>query len=337
MNWTVLASFVLTGLLLCGSFVEAASDSSEKAQLFRVFEQRIKNVESSGQMPIIDVEFHCGKKIDLKELTVKMDANHVALTWLGPTEGLGDEYSVQANQQFPEYFVPTIIHGDGRRWHGKDPGLLDVLADDAHTGRYFAMGEFEARHYVSDTNNRNVHLPLTNPSFHRIFQLSQETGLPFLIHHEAEDAMLPEMESMLQQYPQAKVVWCHVGRNRNYTIWSRWMGTKTVRDFLEKYPNLYFDLVQSPPNSSPFGYRQCIMYDVNGATVTLNHEWKKLFMDFPDRFVIGSDVNGGRWEQYDDVFGRLRTVVLQALPREVAEKIAYKNAWNLMSAEKWQP
>ena len=333
MNWTVLASFVLAGFFLCGSFAEAASDSSEKAQLFRVFEQRIKNVESSGQMPIIDVEFHCGKKIDLKELTVKMDANHVALTWLGPTEGLGDEYSVQANQQFPEYFVPTIIHGDGRRWHGKDPGLLDVLADDAHTGRYFAMGEFEARHYVSDTNNRNVHLPLTSPSFQRIFQLSQETGLPFLIHHEAEDALLPEMESMLQQYPGAKVIWCHVGRNRNYATWSRWLGTKTVRDFLEKYPNLYFDLVQSPPNSSPFGYRQCIMYDINGNTVALNREWKKLFMDFPDRFVISSDVNGGRWEQYDDVFNRLRAIVLQDLPREVAEKIAYKNACKLMNGE----
>ena len=60
-------------------------------------------------------------------------------------------------------------------------------------------------------------------------------------------------------------------------------------------------------------------------------------MDGSGIVCFGSDVNGGRWEQYDDVFGRLRTVVLQALPREVAEKIAYKNAWNLMSAEKWQP
>lgn len=88
-----------------------------------------------------------------------------------------------------------------------------------------------------------------------IFQLSQECGIPFLIHHEAEDGLLPELEAMLQEFPGAKVVWCHVGR---------------------------------------------------------------------------------RWDNCDRVFQTFRAIVLPALPREVAEKIAFKNARVLMTGQPWQ-
>jgi len=327
-------AFLLLAVLVC-QVVAAAPENPDKVKMKEIFAERIRSLEGFGKIPIIDVEFHWGRKMDLKALAEKMDQNKIALTWLGPNENMGDEYSLMANQQYPSYFVPTIIHGDGPLWHGKNMDLLDKLTQDAQTGQYFAMGEFEARHYPSDTNDRNVHLPLTSDSFHRIFKLSQDYGLPFMIHHEAENALLAEMETMLQQYPNAKVIWNHVGRNRNYISWSRWMGTRTVREFLQKYPNLNFDLVQSPPESAPMGYRQDILYDIRGGTVSLNPEWKQLFIDFPDRFVLGSDVNGGRWKEYEAVFDRFRQIVLNDLPRDVAEKMAYKNAWRLMTGEEW--
>jgi hypothetical protein len=52
--------------------------------------------------------------------------------------------------------------------------------------------------------------------------------------------------------------------------------------------------------------------------------------------VIGSDVNGGRWDNYDSVFQTFRGIVLSDLPRDVAEKIAFKNAWRLMTGQSWQ-
>lgn len=335
MPWKVWLIALCVGAMSCAPGY-AAAETFDRTKALQLFKERIMSMEEIGKIPIIDVEFHCGQKIALTELAQKMDQNKIALTWLGPNEKLGNAYSVQANRQFPSYFVPTTIHGDGPLWHGKNMDLLDTMEKDLQTGSYFAMGEFEARHYPSDTNNRNVHLPLTSASFQRIFKLSQEYGLPFLIHHEAENGLLAEMETMLQQYPQAKVIWCHAGRNRNYVTWSRWLGTKQIREYLVKYPNLYFDLVQSPPESSPMGYRQDIIFDIHGSTVSLNPEWKKLLIDFPDRFVLGSDVNTGRWSQYETVFDRFRQIVLNALPRDVAEKIAYKNAWRLMAGEEWQ-
>ena len=106
------------------------------------------------------------------------------------------------------------------------------------------MGEFEARHYVSSTNDRNIHMPLDSDSFHGVFKLAEETGLPFALHHEAEDALLPELEKMLLLYPRATVIWCHVGRNRDPKKWTTFPSPAGVRNFLQKHPNLYFDIVQ---------------------------------------------------------------------------------------------
>ena len=60
-----------------------------------------------------------------------------------------------------------------------------------------------------------------------------------------------------------------------------------------------------------------------------------MFNVFPDRFVLGSDVNPGRWESYDKVMSSFRAAVLSALAPATAEKIAFKNAWRLMSGENW--
>lgn len=338
---SIVANFLVMALMLAFfaswfpgiAFAEATDN---KANQIKHFEQKIRSVQAF-QIPIIDVEHHWGGKLALQELVRKMDQNGVALTWLGPNEKLGDAYSLRANQSYPDYFVPTTIHGDGPLWHGKDMDLLRNISSDVRSGHYFAMGEFEARHYPSNTNDRDVHLPLTSESFRQIFLLSQETGVPFLVHHEAEDAMLPEMETMLKDYPNAKVIWCHVGRNRNPATWSKFKTPDTIRQLLKKYPNLYFDLVQSRPGSKYrlTGYVDSIMYDLSNNDVRLDPRWRQLFIDYADRFVIGSDVNGGRWDDYDSVFQNFRGIVLNDLPRDVAEKIAFKNAWRLMTGQSW--
>jgi predicted TIM-barrel fold metal-dependent hydrolase len=310
----------------------------DKSEQIKIFEQRIRSMLDKNALPIIDVEYHHGGKIEIERLISRMDENNVALTWLGPNERLGSEDSLRLNQKYPDRFVPTTVHGDGPLWHGNDKGFLENLRIDVRSGKYFAMGEFEARHYPSSTNDRDVHMPVDSETMQVVFELSNETGIPFLIHHEAEDALFPELERMLAKYPKAKVVWCHVGRNRNPETWKRFRKPDGVREMILKYPNLYFDLVQSKPGSKyrGTGYPDAIMYDSSFIGFNLNSEWKKLFEEFPDRFVIGSDVNTGRFENYDRVIDTFRTIVLKNLSKDVAEKIAFKNAWKLMTGADWK-
>jgi len=312
--------------------------SIERIEQIKLFEKKIRESLKNGVLPIIDVEYHHGGKIEIDSLIKRMDANGVALTWLGQNEKHGSEESLRLNALYPNRLVPTTVHGDGKLWHGSDKGFLEKLAKDVRSGKYFAMGEFEARHYPSSTNNRDVHMPVDSEAMQVVFQLSSETGVPFLIHHEAEDELLPELERMLAKYPKAKVIWCHVGRNRNPVTWKRFRTADTVRELLKKYPNLYFDFLASKPGHiyPETGYVEGIMYDVSSSDVSLNIEWKKVIEDFPDRFVLGSDINTGRFDNYDRVMDTYRTIILKGVKKDVAEKIAFKNAWKLMSGEAWR-
>ncbi len=67
----------------------------------------------------------------------------------------------------------------------------------------------------------------------------------FLFITKRKMPFFPELERMLAKYPKAKVVWCHIGRNRNPGTWKRFSKPDGVREMILKYPNLYFDLVQS--------------------------------------------------------------------------------------------
>jgi hypothetical protein len=115
----------------------------ERGDQLKIFKKKIESAIARGKMPIIDVELHYGEKIDIDALMKKMDRNGVVLTWLGPNEKLGSDYSLQISDEHPDYFVPTTVHGDGKLWHGSDKAFLDRLARDARSGKYFAMGEFE--------------------------------------------------------------------------------------------------------------------------------------------------------------------------------------------------
>ena len=77
------------------------------------------------------------------------------------------------------------------------------------------------------------------------------------------------------------------------------------------------------------------MYDLIGG-VSLDRKWKGLFEEFPERFVIGSDINRGRFPYYDQVISRFRMIVLADLKKEVARKIAFTNAWKFMTGKEWE-
>lgn len=311
----------------------------EKNEQIKKFEARIREGLQKGFLPIIDVEFHYGSQmIEIEKLIKKMDENGVALTWLSPCGDWGrSEVSLALNELYPDRIVPTTVSGDGKLWHSADKSFLDRLAAVVRSGRYFAVGELEARHYYAGpSTSPDAHTRVDSEAMKVVFELSKESGIPFLLHHEAEDKLLPELELMLGKYPEAKVIWCHVGRNRNPNTWKKFRRAEAVREFLQKYPNLYFNFCCSPPGTRFSGYVEGIMYKWTFHGYTLDREWKEVIEEFPDRFVLGSDVAPLRFEGwYDRVFDDYRKIILKGVRKDVAERIAYKNAWNLMTGEDW--
>ena len=67
-------------------------------------------------------------------------------------------------------------------------------------------------------------------------------------------------------------------------------------------------------------------WDIDAGGRGLEPDWARVIFDFQDRLMVGSDtwVNS-QWENYDAIIQSNR-VWLAKLPRDVAEKIAYRNA-----------
>ena len=133
------------------------------------------------------------------------------------------------------------------------------------------------------------------PNVRRVVELAKQYGL-YLHSHSDADAVTRHF----QQDPAAKVLWAHSGFER----------PEKVREMLRRYPTLWCDLAFLTSHVS------------NGKVAS---GWRELFIEFPDRFVLGSDTfTPERWH-YVIENARWSRQWLSDLPPDVARKIAYEN------------
>jgi hypothetical protein len=129
----------------------------------------------------------------------------------------------------------------------------------------------------------------------RVVQLAKQYGLLLHAHADAE-----AVERIFQQDPGARVLWAHSG----------FENPGRVREMLRKHRNLWADLAFRSDQGS-------------GGKVP--PEWREAFVEFPDRFMVGTDTfTPERWHYVIDhaAFSR---AWLADLPPDLAERIAWKN------------
>ncbi len=129
----------------------------------------------------------------------------------------------------------------------------------------------------------------------RMVQLAKKHGL-FLHAHSDIDAV----ERLFRQWPQARILWAHSGFER----------PERVAEMLRRHKNLWCDLAFRTDQAS-------------GGKV--DPAWRAAFMEFPDRFMVGTDTfTPERWHYIPEHAAWSRQW-LSDLPRHVAERIAWKN------------
>ena len=170
-------------------------------------------------------------------------------------------------------------------------------------------------------------MPIDGEIGHRVFRLSEASGLAFQIHYEIEDELLPPLERMLAQYPKAKVIWCHLAQVR-YLERAPSYSPAYVEGLIGKFPNLYFDTAFGGSNSVyPLsGQRHARVWADNG---TIRKDWLDLLVAYPQRFLAALDLGGDRMHRIQEWDLNLRTFLRQ-LPRDTQHQIAYRSAWKLL-------
>ncbi len=178
------------------------------------------------------------------------------------------------------------------------------------------VGEVLCRHddLTNLTNEETARV--NHPALFEIYELCAARKLPVLVHQNStsvsihdEYEHLHEFEEVLRNFPKTQIVWAHCGMSRrvfhkNYH--------EMVPLLLEKYRNLAVDL-------------SWVVYD---DVVCLNLEpkkhWIKAIQNYPDRFMLGSDLCG-HFDHLGKTLARYNRL-LEPLNPEVQRLLAWKNA-----------
>ena len=139
------------------------------------------------------------------------------------------------------------------------------------------------------------------PVMRRVVQLARQHQI-FLHSHSDADAI----ERQFKQDPNARILWAHAG----------FEPPEKVREMLRRHPQLWCDLA----------------FRGDHATAgKVDAGWRAAFLEFPDRFVLGTDTyTPERW-YYVVEHARWSRQWLADLPRDVAERIGWKNGESLFT------
>lgn len=220
--------------------------------------------------------------------------------------------------------------------------IIDRFTQRAHEiaqSGALAFGEMSALHLsLGEKHVFSVADP-DHPLFLLLSDIAAEEGIPIDIHMEAvdEDQPTPDalleaslknpstlkenistLERLLDHNKEANIIWAHAGWDHT--------GDRTVdlmARLLADHQNLFMSLKVTEDSLASMQ-----PLDEEGV---LKEEWKALFTNYADRFVIGSDQFFGS-DQTQDKWSSLMAL-LEQLDEGIAKKIAYQNAFVLFSLD----
>lgn len=341
----LLKAFCMLPFLAFLARVGTAQNIIDFSQLKTRYAQRLKKILAAGKLPYIDVESSCNStKLDIDSIAKSMDRLNIGLMALSADIGKGqfekgvrfDNLSERLLASYPDRFIPVGNGGQPPALTEASDEFLDAQEVAARKKQMMLLGEFEFRHYPSPRQakrgemERDVHIPIDGPIGHRVFSLSERTGMPFQIHYEVENELLAPLESMLQQYPKAKVIWCHLAQIRYIERASRYTPTY-VDALIKRFPNLYFDAAFGDAGSVyPLSnQRHSRVWADDGG---LKAEWRDLIVAHPKRFLSALDLGGDRLHRIAEYDQKHRSF-LKHLPTETQHQVAYRSAWSLLFGE----
>jgi predicted TIM-barrel fold metal-dependent hydrolase len=130
----------------------------------------------------------------------------------------------------------------------------------------------------------------------RIVELAKQYGLVLHAHSDVD-----AIERIFQHDPGARVLWAHSG----------FEAPARVREMLRKHKSLWADLAFRSDQGS-------------GGKVSA--EWREVFLEFPDRFMVGTDTYVPERWHYVTEHAAFSRAWLADLPADIAQRIAWKNA-----------
>lgn len=241
-----------------------------------------------------------------------------------------DSIALDYAAKYPDRFIPFLglweiqvqIRDDGAwAWNLQSPRIMAYLVKlegELQSGKARGIGELYP-------NNMNSHppafpgtrYPVDSPLMRRLWAFSAQYGVPLSVHLEADGSSVAGMERLLDVTPQGIFIWAHTGFFAEPPLLKR---------LFQQHPALFCELSWRDERTIKTGWRLPLPISEGGQ---LRPIWKDLLEEFPERFVIGTDVNPPSIIEYATLIQYWRKILSQLTP-ETAEKLAHKNAERIL-------
>lgn len=246
-----------------------------------------------ADLPIFDAHIHYKEPAwtpyPVESIIELMDRNGVAMGLVSSTP---DEGTIMLWDYAPNRIVPEL-----RPYHGRAgssnwtsvPGMGAYLEGRLERYPHQGIGEFHI-HRLNFADE---------PLFRDIIRMARVRDIFLHVHSGTEP-----IRWLYSLDPEVKIIWAHAGLATS---------ARDVHRLMSEFPDLAADT----------SLRE---YDILNAANGLDPAWHRILLDFQDRLMVGSDtwVNS-QWDDYDAIIASNRRWLSQ-LPRDVAEKIAFRNA-----------
>jgi hypothetical protein len=188
-----------------------------------------------------------------------------------------------------------------------------LLTSAAQSGTCRGFGEIGVRHFppMGMAQTYDITVPADHPWMFDMSDIAAQYGIPVDIHMEATSVTVPQLERLLAHNRNTTIIWDHAG-------WGN-TGEATpalMRRLLAENPNLYTS-IKYRDDMAGTGF-----LNKDGS---INAAWLTVVQEFPDRFMMGSDIKPGIW---DNEFRQVKkhVSIISQMPPDIQNKVARENA-----------
>jgi Tat protein secretion system quality control protein TatD with DNase activity len=292
----------------------------------------------SGQFPIVDAHAHIGGSFKWTTIIEAMDKNGVskqivmARAYPGKDDSDlpgDDQMALKLAETYPGRFYPLIgmqrpLLTGAHKWTTLDAdieALIRQTESKLASRKFFGIGEFIVRHWAYSPG---IHAEQDNPIYSELMRrfsvLAAKYDVPMVIHMEGYPTLVDDFSKLIKENPDTRYVWAHNGGRSKAEV---------IRSLLSRFQNLFCDLGGMTNVTTGYGSgwpRKEAFTSLIERDGVLFPEMKSLYEEFPDRFMVGTDIaHAPAMRFYEGRIRRFRELLEQLSP-EARAKIAEQNA-----------
>ena len=280
--------------------------------------------KAQGNMYFIDAHSQWDHRVDEERVLSLMNHGGVYRTLLSVHLKRPWVEVVAFGKAAPERIIPTV-QIKGRGYHKGPRGkFFDRLNDQMGNDAFGAMAEVHVWHDSDGGKYQEIRIDFDDGLFLAAFNEAKRKGWPLIVHiefaslsYEGKRGYMEKLEEFIRTNRNHPIVMIHMAQ----------LEEPNVRRLLASHPNLHF----MTSHASPF-------YQFGGKPFInlidddkFKPQWKKLILDYPDRFVFALDNVFSKFWMPDLYLDKMKMwwKVAADLPNDIAQAFAHGNAERL--------